>query len=518
MSSILRRAAIGLFVCCCTALSAQSDTLIGHYLCTITQHDLRRHLEVIASDAYEGRETGLKGQKMAATYLRTAFQDMGIPPVPDWQAKGLLEPGYEQPFDLEVLAPGALRLVVDGTPTTFLQDQFHLNQRVTRDTVHQEIIVVGRGGPEAYGALDVKGRAVLVVDPGADNVQDRLSSFFSTTSRCTAAARSAGASLLIYATPDAPALMKELGHYLSGERMSLKDDAERKQPAKGLQLMIVDRSVAERILARGGLRWKQALRMKRVGRSIPCTLSLEHRPQVRQLRSENVLGYVQGTDLQDELVVVTAHYDHIGVDGGEVYNGADDDGSGTVALLEMADAFVRARNGGHGPRRSVLFMPVSGEEKGLLGSQYYSENPVFPLENTIADLNIDMIGRVDSMHATSAPYVYIIGSDRLSTQLHRINEEANAAHVKLDLDYTFNAANDPNRFYYRSDHYNFARKGVPVIFYFSGVHEDYHQPGDEVDRIRFDLLEQRARLVFATAWELANRDERILVDKPVERE
>jgi Zn-dependent M28 family amino/carboxypeptidase len=129
-----------------------------------------------------------------------------------------------------------------------------------------------------------------------------------------------------------------------------------------------------------------------------------------------------------------------------------------------------------------------------------------------------MIGRVDSAHASSAPYVYIIGSDRLSTQLHRINEEANAAHVRLDLDYTFNAANDPNRFYYRSDHYNFARKGVPVIFYFSGVHEDYHQPGDEVERIRFDLLEQRARLVFATAWELANRDERILVDKPVESE
>jgi hypothetical protein len=345
-----------------------------------------------------------------------------------------------------------------------------------------------------------------------------VSAFFSATSRCTAAARSAGASLLIYATPDAPGLMKELGHYLSGERMRLKGDAAADEPSKGLQLIVVDRSVGERILARGGMRWKQAVRMKRLGSSIPCAIALEHRPRITRLRSENVLGYVEGTDLKDELVVVTAHYDHIGVDGGEVYNGADDDGSGTVALLEMAEAFMRARNEGHGPRRSVLFMPVSGEEKGLLGSQYYSEHPVFPLENTIADLNIDMIGRVDSLHATSAPYVYIIGSDRLSTELHRINEEANAAHVKLDLDYTFNDPNDPNRFYYRSDHYNFARKGVPVIFYFSGVHEDYHQPGDEVDRIRFDLLEQRARLVFATAWELANRKERIMVDRPVEKE
>ena len=159
-------------------------------------------------------------------------------------------------------------------------------------------------------------------------------------------------------------------------------------------------------------------------------------------------------------------------------------------------------------------MPVSAEEKGLLGSEYYSEAPVFPLENTIADLNIDMIGRRDSAHASGPSYVYVIGSDRLSTELHAINEEANTNYVSLDLDYTFNAKDDPNRFYYRSDHYNFARKGVPSIFYFSGVHEDYHGPGDEVEKILPDLLEQRTRLVFYTAWELANREQRIAVDRP----
>ncbi len=162
-------------------------------------------------------------------------------------------------------------------------------------------------------------------------------------------------------------------------------------------------------------------------------------------------------------------------------------------------------------------MPVSGEEKGLLGSEWYSRNPVFPLEKTVADLNIDMIGRTDSAHADSPPYVYIIGSDRLSSELHRINEEANATYTGLVLDNTFNSEDDPNRFYYRSDHYNFAKEGIPVIFYFSGVHEDYHQPGDEVHKIRFDLLEQRSRLVFHTAWELANRAERIVVDKPMRR-
>jgi Zn-dependent M28 family amino/carboxypeptidase len=160
----------------------------------------------------------------------------------------------------------------------------------------------------------------------------------------------------------------------------------------------------------------------------------------------------------------------------------------------------------------VLVMPVTGEEKGLLGSRYYSEEPVFPLENTVANLNIDMIGRVDSAHRESGPYVYVIGSDRLSSDLHAINEQANT-YVGLDLDYRFNAADDPNKFYYRSDHYNFARKGVPAIFYFSGVHPDYHTPADTVDKIRFDLVHKRALLVFHTAWELANRPERIVVDK-----
>jgi Zn-dependent M28 family amino/carboxypeptidase len=186
-----------------------------------------------------------------------------------------------------------------------------------------------------------------------------------------------------------------------------------------------------------------------------------------------------------------------------------------VSIMEIAEAFAQAKAAGHGPRRSVLVMPVSGEEKGLLGSRYYSDHPVFPLENTVADLNIDMIGRRDSTHATSPPYVYVIGSDRLSSDLHAANERANSTYAHLALDYTFNAEDDPNRFYYRSDHYNFARKGVPSIFYFSGVHEDYHQPGDDVEKIEFDLLHQRTLLVFHTAWILANADNRPIVDKAV---
>jgi Zn-dependent M28 family amino/carboxypeptidase len=159
-------------------------------------------------------------------------------------------------------------------------------------------------------------------------------------------------------------------------------------------------------------------------------------------------------------------------------------------------------------------MTVSGEEKGLLGSEYYTDNPVFPLENTVANLNIDMIGRIDENHSPDSNYVYLIGSDKLSTELHELSEEMNEKHVGLELDYTYNDENDPNRFYYRSDHYNFAKNQIPVIFYFTGVHEDYHQPTDTVEKIMFTKTEKIARLVFHSAWEIANREERLRVDVP----
>ncbi|WP_378175675.1 M28 family metallopeptidase [Aquimarina sp. SS2-1] len=231
--------------------------------------------------------------------------------------------------------------------------------------------------------------------------------------------------------------------------------------------------------------------------------------------SENVLAYIKGSEKPDEVVVLSAHYDHVGVDSkGNIYNGADDDGSGTVSLLEIAEAFAMAAKNGQGPKRSVLFLHVTGEEKGLYGSKYYTENPVFSLENTITNLNIDMIGRIDQDHQTEDKnnYVYLIGSDRLSTELHNLSEEVNEKYTQLHLDYTYNAKDDPNRFYYRSDHYNFAKNNIPIIFYFNGVHEDYHEPTDTPDKIEYDLMTKRAKLIFYTAWEVANREKRLVVD------
>ncbi len=230
--------------------------------------------------------------------------------------------------------------------------------------------------------------------------------------------------------------------------------------------------------------------------------------------SENVLAYIKGSEKPDEIIVISAHLDHIGVsENGQINNGADDDGSGTVAILEIAEAFKIAEKKGNAPKRSILFLHVTAEEIGLYGSRYYTnEDPVFPLANTVANLNIDMIGRVDPKHENKGNYLYLIGSDKLSKELHNVSEEVNKKYINLELDYTYNDENDPNRFYYRSDHYNFAKNNVPVIFYFNGTHADYHRPTDTVEKINYEFLETRTRLIFHTAWELANREERVKLD------
>jgi len=243
------------------------------------------------------------------------------------------------------------------------------------------------------------------------------------------------------------------------------------------------------------------------------TISAKHLQ--RNLKpSENVVAFIKGSEYPDEILVVSAHYDHLGTDkDGEIYNGADDDGSGTVAVMAIAEAFHKAVEEGNGPKRSILFLHVTGEEKGLLGSKYYVNFPIFPLANTVSNLNIDMIGRSDEANEKDPNYIYLIGSDKLSTELHNLSEEMNNKFTKLKLDYTYNLDSDPNRFYYRSDHYNFAKNNIPVIFYFNGTHENYHRISDTPDKINYELLAKRTQLVFYTAWEIANRENRIKVDK-----
>jgi len=232
------------------------------------------------------------------------------------------------------------------------------------------------------------------------------------------------------------------------------------------------------------------------------------------VKTENVAAIIKGDVYPDEYIILTAHLDHVGIEDGEIYNGADDDGSGSMALLEIAQAFKLAELDGNRPKRSIVILHVSAEEKGLLGSKYYVENPLYSLDKTITNLNVDMIGRTDpTRESNNENYIYLIGTDRLSSMLHETSEKVNRKTVNLELDYKFNAWDDPNRFYERSDHWHFAKNNIPVIFYFSGTHEDYHMPTDTPDKIRYTLLTKRARLIFHTAWELANMDERIQVDQ-----
>jgi len=224
--------------------------------------------------------------------------------------------------------------------------------------------------------------------------------------------------------------------------------------------------------------------------------------------SENVIAFIKGSTYPNQYIIISAHYDHLGKKDGKIYFGADDDASGTSAVLEIAKAFKLATKTGDRPKRSIIFLNSTGEEEGLFGSKFYTDNPIFPLKNTIANLNIDMIGRVDKAHKNQPNYIYLIGSDKLSVELKNLSEKANTTYTNLHLDYKFDE-NDSNKYYYRSDHYNFAKHNIPIIFYFSGMHKDYHQPTDTPDKINYDLLAKRAKLIFYTTWELANMPNRL---------
>ena len=491
---------------------------------TITPADLERHLAILAADDMEGRETGQPGQKRAAAYLADYFQHLGLPAIgPEgdyFQRISFVSEGWEE-----------IQLELNGKPVRHLWEFYSYPDR-NRDRPRfttDEVLFLGYGidTPDYsdYANVDVRGKTLLVLtgEPrDADGIslvtgEPILSEWSLDGTKKLAAARRHGAELVIF-------IDGSFKENVGVARQSILDnrlrmgwvDAGMEDLANSIY---ISPEVARRLL---GKRYKQVVRARRklakTGKlkpvSIPVELALQQQKAVRQLLGENVLGYVEGSDpvLKNELLVVTAHYDHIGRRGDDIFNGADDNGSGTSTILELAEAFVTAKNRGYGPRRSVLFMLVSGEEKGLLGSAYYVNHPLFPLERTIANINVDMVGRVDDKHADNPNYIYVIGSDRLSSDLHRINEEVNREFVGLELDYTYNAESDPNRYYYRSDHYNFAERGIPAIFFFNGTHADYHRATDTVDKINFPKMAKIGQLVFHTAWELANRDERIKVD------
>ncbi len=494
------------------------------YAATITAADLERHLRVLASDEYEGRETGQKGQKMAAVYLAKEFAANGL----TGPVTGTADSPHFQHFGLVRTTWADPHLEVNGQQLEYLRDFFPVGSTDLPDGAKLKPVFVGYGIEEGnqsdYADVNVRGKAVVFWQ-GEPTDERGASKFTGNSTRSTwttdvtrklVLARQKGALAALIISDRTPEnfvdWLKRSAPHLREARISFPEAAM----SNSIPAMIVSPGVGASLL--GADRPPYATKALRpwplTGPNGPLKgkIRLRARAATEPFQTENVLGYLEGTDKKAELLVLSAHYDHLGIVDGKVYNGADDDGSGTVAVIEMAQAFAEAKKAGHGPRRSLLFLAVTGEEKGLLGSEYYSNNPVFPLANTVVDLNTDMIGRLDDAHAQDANYVYVIGDDKLASDLHRINEAQNQHYAHLKLDYTFNDPADPNRFYYRSDHYNFARKGIPVAFFFNGVHADYHQETDEVDKILFPKMERITRLVFHTAWELANRDERLKVD------
>lgn len=496
---------------------AQEETMLK-YAKTITADDLKTHLNILASDEYEGRETGEKGQKMAADYIYKHFRDNGlIGPV-----KSNAENSYLQSFQLIKTYWKGGSIEANGKSLTIFEDFFPYG-RFELVPEEKEVVFAGYGIDSEiysdYKNLDVKGKIVVMLRGAPTLKNGELDTKATSTSAKAKIAREKGAALVVfvYATDEEFSNKNQMfkGYYA---KPSIGFDTKKGQkPRAGIILTSPSNAAALlntspkdfiKVMKKMGKKAKSAAG-KFTG-TAKVDVTIEKKP----VMTENVLGFIEGTDKKDEIVVLTAHYDHVGIINGEVHNGADDDGSGTVAVLEMAQAFAMAAKEGHRPRRSILFMTVTGEEKGLLGSEYYSENPIFPLKNTVVNLNTDMIGRVDKKHEGKPNYVYVIGSDMLSTELHNLHEEVAKKHfANIELDYQYNNDTDPNRYYYRSDHYNFAKHNVPVIFYFNGTHDDYHKPTDTVEKINFDKIANITQLTFCTAWEIANRDERLVVDK-----
>jgi hypothetical protein len=471
------------------------------YAKMITQSDLKQNLSILASDALEGRETGTRGQKMAAAFISYHFQDLGLKP--------LVNGSYYQSFELYQSFPGTTYLQVNGARFRNFEDIVYVGNSTTDGETTMPVVFVGEGTTADYQQVNVAGKAVLVMPGDRGDYRSKIS-----------LAKSNKASMVFVLNSKSRQgfadYASRLRRYFSDGRLSLEKPGEDDGDSG---YFFVAPAVAEKMFGMSQEKlsgYASAGSRNLLKKVAEARVTYRASVDTKVVRTENVLGFLEGTDKKDEVIVVSAHYDHIGKkqegEGDLINNGADDDGSGTVTVMQLAKVFAQASKDGKGPRRSMLFMTVTGEEEGLLGSEYYTTHPVIPLENTVVDLNIDMIGRRDAQHRDSPPYVYVIGADKLSSELNRISESMNQKYSHLIFDYTYNDPGHPDRLYYRSDHWNFAQHNIPIIFYFDGIHEDYHMPSDEIGKIEFDLLEARARCVFYTAWEIANRDERIMPD------
>jgi hypothetical protein len=495
------------------------DSMAVQFSRTINVLDLKSFLYDLTSDNMAGRETGYSGQKVAEKFLVSKFKSFGLKP-----ADGN---SYTQNFSLFEDTLLRAYIQVGSKKYQCYEDFYSFLGNTKNDSIDFDKILVAGYGIESenysdYKNLDTKDAVVLIhsgepmltdtsyVISGTEKKSDWSNGW---EKKINLATEKGVRAILIVV--DNVVESVEKNHRIKKRPMYFVNDTLKNSKCN---IYYIDKELAKDLFGREKNKYDKYI-SKMLANSNPTKLKLKIKGKIvfQKKRiahtSSNVAAMIEGTEKKDEVIIISAHYDHLGAHDGKIYYGADDNGSGTTAVLELAKAFSIAQKKGSGPKRSILFLCVSGEEKGLLGSEYYTNNPLIPLENTIADLNIDMIGRVDSTHTKNPNYVYIIGDDKISTELHEINEKSNKTYLRMTLDYKYNNADDPNRFYYRSDHYNFAQKGIPVIFYFNGVHKDYHRATDTFEKINFGKMLNTVKLVYFTAWDLANRNERLAKDK-----
>ncbi len=504
---------------------AQDKDLDVKYAESIKAKNIEKNLVFLASDALKGRNTGSVEQRVAANYISDYFKDAGLAPV---------NGSYFQKVDLINRSWENVKLVTSKKEYNYLQDfyAYSLVPMSIKDKFNVEFIgyAMNQDGWNDYEKAKLKGKIAVAMNGEPKDANGNYvfsgnadpSKYANDWKIKKEEAQAAGAKGLILVYTGNPENFERYLRTLQtrvqrfgNKRMVFAEDAE----TDNFPVLLISQEMAVNILdiayedlenfIKNTSEQKKSIKQNWKSSNIAISTEKSDEP----VDTYNVVGYLEGTDKKDELIIMTAHYDHIGVSAdGQINNGANDDGSGTVTVMELAKTFGQAAKEGNRPRRSILFMTVTGEEKGLLGSEFYSRHPLFPLENTVCDLNIDMVGRDDYDHVGKPDYIYEIGSDKLSSELRASLVEQNEKHIGLDLDFKYNDPNDPNRFYYRSDHYNFAKHGIPVAFFFNGVHDDYHQPSDTVDKIEFDKIQRVAKLVFYMGWDIANRDKRLVVD------
>lgn len=499
----------------------------------ITAQQMKDYLTFIASDELEGRDTPSRGLDIAALYIASHLSRWGIKPAGD-------NGTYFQkvPLRLSKVDASGTKLDINGVSYNYGDDFL---AGFVPGNISGNVVYAGSGwvvkskNINAYQGIDVKDK-IVIVNPGGIPKGVTFADLQSGTPGVdwfhpALYAQANGAKAVIFMS--------------SFNNLATWQNARRNQTEKGAIAFgenpipqIPTITVSPRVinaLFQGEKVNGSGLYTRAVSGEATEGFALNPNKKVTlniaaktdNISTKNVVGILEGSDpvLKNEYIAVGAHYDHDGIkdpiNGDAIWNGADDDGSGTVAVMAIAEAFAK---GTQRPKRSILFIWHAAEEKGLWGSEYFANNPTVPITSIITQLNIDMIGRAqkpgDENHPVNKDLakpgeVFVVGSKMMSTELGELSESINKSYLNLSFNYKYDDPNDPERIFYRSDHYNYAVKGVPIIFYTDGTHVDYHQPTDTVDKIDFPQMEKITRTIFATGWELANRPNRPKVDKPL---